>query len=130
VYEYDGYNTITSFSVPAVTRVEAIRTAREERTLARIKKESGGRGRTSGDIGREGQGQVQGQRLGRSLNQLGLPPLPEVVSWEVSASFVVKGIMKKALLALALLHESGLAHRSLCGEAFVLTADSQDKVEK
>mmetsp|Transcript_17704 Transcript_17704/g.36250 ORF Transcript_17704/g.36250 Transcript_17704/m.36250 type:complete len:510 (-) Transcript_17704:172-1701(-) len=66
------------------------------------------------------------ERLGRGAG-LGLPPLPEAVPWEAAAKFAVAGVMKKSLEALALLHESGLAHRSVCGEALVLSAQSQDK---
>lgn len=54
------------------------------------------------------------------------PPLP---SWRDRANYVVKGIMKGALAALADVHDSGIAHRSIGRSSLVLTSPTQDKRE-
>ena len=52
------------------------------------------------------------------------PPLP---SWRDRANYVVKGIMKSAVQAVADVHESGIAHRSIGRSSLVLSSTSQDK---
>jgi serine/threonine protein kinase len=52
------------------------------------------------------------------------PPLP---SWKDRANYVVKGIMKGAVTALADMHDSGIAHRSIGRSSLVLTSPTQDK---
>ena len=54
------------------------------------------------------------------------PPLP---SFEKRANYVVSGIMKGAIEALADLHESGIAHRSIGRSSVILTSPTQDKAE-
>ena len=54
------------------------------------------------------------------------PPLPE---WRRRADYVVKGIMKGAIEALATLHDSGIAHRSIGRSSVILTSKTQDKAE-
>ena len=54
------------------------------------------------------------------------PPLP---SWRDRADYVVKGIMKGAVEALATVHESGIVHRSIGRSSFILTNPTQDKRE-
>jgi len=54
------------------------------------------------------------------------PPLP---SWRERADYVVKGIMKGAVKALADVHDSGIAHRSIGRSSLVLTSPQQDKRE-
>mmetsp|Transcript_56216 Transcript_56216/g.63754 ORF Transcript_56216/g.63754 Transcript_56216/m.63754 type:complete len:409 (+) Transcript_56216:700-1926(+) len=52
-----------------------------------------------------------------------LPPFRE------RANFIIKGIMKESLSALATLHEAGIVHRSLGRNSFVLSSPSQNKAE-
>jgi len=54
------------------------------------------------------------------------PPLPE---WRKRADYVVKGIMKGAIEALATLHDNGIAHRSIGRSSVILTSRTQDKAE-
>lgn len=54
------------------------------------------------------------------------PPLP---AWRDRANFVVKGIMKGAILALATMHESGVVHRSIGRSSFIISTKSMDKRE-
>jgi serine/threonine protein kinase len=53
-------------------------------------------------------------------------PLP---AWKDRANYVVKGIMKGAIEALADVHDSGIAHRSIGRSSIVLTSPTQDKRE-
>jgi serine/threonine protein kinase len=52
------------------------------------------------------------------------PPLP---SWRDRANYVVQGIMKSAVQAVADVHDSGIAHRSIGRSSLVLSSTSQDK---
>jgi serine/threonine protein kinase len=54
------------------------------------------------------------------------PPLPP---WKDRANYVVKGIMKGALQAVATIHEGGIAHRSIGRSSILLTSVTQDKRE-
>lgn len=54
------------------------------------------------------------------------PPLP---AWRDRANYVVKGIMKGAVEALADVHDSGIAHRSIGRSSLVLSSTTQDKRE-
>lgn len=54
------------------------------------------------------------------------PPLP---AWRDRADYVVKGIMKSAVKAVADVHDSGIAHRSIGRSSLVLSSSSQDKRE-
>ena len=62
---------------------------------------------------------------------IGLPPAPKRVTADEAARFLLdprEGVLAKCLDALAVVHEAGLAHRSLSGApSILLTADSQDK---
>lgn len=54
------------------------------------------------------------------------PPIP---SFDKRANYIVSGIMKGAIEALATLHESGIAHRSIGRSSVILTSQTQDKAE-
>ncbi|KAG7362906.1 hypothetical protein IV203_026266 [Nitzschia inconspicua] len=54
------------------------------------------------------------------------PPLP---SFDERANYIVKGVMKGAIEALATIHDAGLAHRSIGRNSLVMTTPSQDKRE-
>jgi serine/threonine protein kinase len=54
------------------------------------------------------------------------PPLP---AWRDRANYIVKGIMKGSIQALATLHDSGIAHRSIGRSSLVITSVNQDKRE-
>jgi serine/threonine protein kinase len=54
------------------------------------------------------------------------PPIPD---FRDRSNYVVKGIMKDAVEALANLHDSGIAHRSIGSSSFILTSLTQDKRE-
>ncbi|KAL3897784.1 MAG: hypothetical protein SGARI_006840, partial [Bacillariaceae sp.] len=54
------------------------------------------------------------------------PPLP---SFQERANYIVKGIMKQSIEALATIHEAGLAHRSIGRSSLIITTPSQDKRE-
>jgi serine/threonine protein kinase len=54
------------------------------------------------------------------------PPLP---SFEERANYIVKGVMKGAIEALANIHEAGMAHRSIGRSSLVMSTPSQDKRE-
>jgi serine/threonine protein kinase len=54
------------------------------------------------------------------------PPLP---SFRERASYIVKGVMKQAIGALATIHEAGLAHRSIGRSSLIITTPAQDKRE-
>jgi serine/threonine protein kinase len=59
-------------------------------------------------------------------NVVAPPPLP---AWRDRANYVVNGIMKGAILAIAKLHESGLVHRSIGRTSFILSTKAMDKRE-
>jgi len=67
---------------------------------------------------------LRGRRRG-----LDMPRAPRRVSWDQAAQFVVKGIIRQTLQALAFLHNAGYAHRSLSPENLILSAPMQDKGE-
>merc|ERR1712113_452150 len=52
------------------------------------------------------------------------PPLPP---WEARANYIINGIMKQSLLALAHLHEQGMVHRSIGRSSIVLSTSQIDK---
>jgi hypothetical protein len=54
------------------------------------------------------------------------PPIP---AWKDRANYVVKGIMKQAIEAVATVHESGIVHRSLGRNSFLLSSKAMDKRE-
>jgi hypothetical protein len=54
------------------------------------------------------------------------PPIP---AWKDRANYVVKGIMKQAIEAVATVHESGIVHRSIGRNSFLLSSKSMDKRE-
>jgi serine/threonine protein kinase len=59
----------------------------------------------------------------------GLVEPPQLPPWRERVDYVVKGIMKGALTALADIHDNGIAHRSIGRSSFVLTSPTQDKRE-
>lgn len=61
--------------------------------------------------------------FGNPINPPSLPP------WNERARFVVQGIMKKSILAVASLHESGMVHRSIGQSSILLTTKQMDKRE-
>jgi len=57
-----------------------------------------------------------------------IPPSP-LPSWNDRANFVVQGILKGSLEALATIHENGLAHRSIGKQSILLSTIGSDKLE-
>lgn len=92
VYEYDGRTSLASFAEPTAARVGR---AQAQRAAAKAAGAGGG---------------------------LGLPPLPDAVSWGRAAAFLASGVWRQSLEGLALLHDAGVAHRALDGNALVLSA--------
>lgn len=54
------------------------------------------------------------------------PPLPD---FQQRANYVVKGVMKQALEAVATLHDADIVHRSIGKSSFILTSTTMDKRE-
>lgn len=54
------------------------------------------------------------------------PPLP---AWRLRANYVVKGIIKGAILAVATVHESGLVHSSIGRTSIIISTKAMDKRE-
>jgi serine/threonine protein kinase len=54
---------------------------------------------------------------------------PKLPPWRERANYVVNGIMKGAILAVATMHESGIAHRSIGRSSIILSAKTMDKRE-
>lgn len=54
---------------------------------------------------------------------------PRLPSWKERAKYVVNGIMKNALVAVATMHESGVVHRSIGRSSFIISSKSMDKRE-
>jgi serine/threonine protein kinase len=54
---------------------------------------------------------------------------PQLPAWRDRANYVVKGIIKKSIEALATLHENGFVHRSIGRSSIVLSSKAQDKRE-
>ncbi|GKY94260.1 hypothetical protein MPSEU_000391800 [Mayamaea pseudoterrestris] len=59
-------------------------------------------------------------------NVIAPPPIP---SFQERANYVVKGIMRQAILAVAHVHENGLVHRSLGRSSFFISTPAMDKRE-
>jgi hypothetical protein len=59
-------------------------------------------------------------------NILEAPPVP---SWSDRANYVVQGIMKQAIEAVATVHESGIVHRSIGRNSILLSSKAMDKRE-
>jgi hypothetical protein len=56
-------------------------------------------------------------------------PPPPIPKWPARANYVIKGIMKQAIEAVATVHESGLVHRSIGRNSFLLSSKAMDKRE-
>jgi len=54
------------------------------------------------------------------------PPVP---AWSARANYLVKGIMKQAIIGVATLHESGIVHRSIGRNSIILSSKAMDKRE-
>jgi serine/threonine protein kinase len=54
---------------------------------------------------------------------------PQLPAWRDRAKYVVTGIVKGAIAALASIHESGLVHRSIGRTSFILSTKAMDKRE-
>jgi hypothetical protein len=54
------------------------------------------------------------------------PPIP---AWKDRSNYVVKGIMKQMIEAVATVHESGIVHRSIGRNSFLLSSKAMDKRE-
>lgn len=91
VYEYAGFNTVATYSIPPAIRRAQLPPKRNF--------------------------------FGGLVEPPVLPP------WRNRADYVVKGIMKGALAALADIHDNGIAHRSIGRSSLVLTSPTQDKRE-
>lgn len=52
---------------------------------------------------------------------------PQLPAWRDRASYVVKGIMKGAILAVAAMHESGVVHRSIGRTSIIISTTAMDK---
>ena len=60
----------------------------------------------------------------------GLPmSTPALPSWQERANYVVNGILRKTLEAVAILHENGIAHRSIGRSSVILSSVGMDKTE-
>eukprot|EP00594_Rhizosolenia_setigera_P010474 CAMPEP_0178973870 /NCGR_PEP_ID=MMETSP0789-20121207/22025_1 /TAXON_ID=3005 /ORGANISM="Rhizosolenia setigera, Strain CCMP 1694" /LENGTH=557 /DNA_ID=CAMNT_0020661909 /DNA_START=32 /DNA_END=1701 /DNA_ORIENTATION=+ len=66
-------------------------------------------------------------RLPPQKGFFGPTPPPQLPPWKSTANYVVKGIMKKSLEALAELHENGVVHRSIGRSSIVLSTPELDK---
>lgn len=56
-------------------------------------------------------------------------PVPVMPSWQERANYVVNGILKKSLEAVAYLHENGIVHRSIGRSSIILSSVGMDKSE-
>lgn len=54
---------------------------------------------------------------------------PKLPAWKDRANFVVNGIIKGSILALATAHENGLVHRSIGRSSIILSTKAMDKRE-
>jgi serine/threonine protein kinase len=54
---------------------------------------------------------------------------PQLPAWRDRANYVVKGIMKGAMLAVATMHESGVVHRSIGRTSIIISTKEMDKRE-
>lgn len=54
---------------------------------------------------------------------------PQLPAWRDRANYVVKGIMKGAIAAVATMHESGVVHRSIGRSSIILSTKAMDKRE-
>ena len=54
---------------------------------------------------------------------------PALAPWKERANYVVQGIVKQAILAVATLHESGIVHRSIGRSSILVSSKTQDKME-
>lgn len=59
----------------------------------------------------------------------GVQEPPAVPSFEKRANYVVKGILKGALEAVATIHDNGIAHRSIGRSSLILSSPAMDKRE-
>jgi serine/threonine protein kinase len=79
---------------------------------------------------------VQAYSVPAELRVARLPPkkgffgniiIPQVPSWKERANYVVKGIMKDAITALATVHENGMVHGSIGRASIILSSTDMDK---
>ena len=54
---------------------------------------------------------------------------PKLPAWRDRANYLIKGIMKKAIEAVATLHESGMVHRSIGKTSLIISSKAMDKTE-
>jgi serine/threonine protein kinase len=76
-----------------------------------------------------GPAEIKWSRLPPKKGFFGTTQPDPIPAWRDRANYVVKGIMKGSLEALANLHDSGIAHRSIGRSSLILTSMNQDKKE-
>jgi serine/threonine protein kinase len=73
--------------------------------------------------------QIRRSKIPPKKTLFGVSEPPKLPPFEKRANYVVKGIMKGAIEAVATLHDSGIAHRSIGRSSVILTSPNQDKAE-
>ena len=56
-------------------------------------------------------------------------PIPMLPSWQERANYVVNGILRKTLEAVAIMHENGIVHKSIGLNSVILSSVGMDKTE-
>ena len=74
-------------------------------------------------------GEIRRSRIPPKKGFFGPVEPPALPPWKDRANYVVKGIMKGAIDAVATLHETGTCHRSIGRSSIILSSKAQDKAE-
>mmetsp|Transcript_637 Transcript_637/g.881 ORF Transcript_637/g.881 Transcript_637/m.881 type:complete len:580 (-) Transcript_637:23-1762(-) len=75
-------------------------------------------------------GEIRRQRMPPRRGPFGVAiSPPELPIWKERANYVVKGVLKGSLEALAYLHERGIAHRSIGRSSIIMSCVGMDKSE-
>lgn len=74
-------------------------------------------------------GEIRRSRIPPKRGFFGAVEPPTLPPWNKRADYVIKGIMKGAVNAIATLHECGTCHRSIGRSSIILSSTAQDKAE-
>jgi serine/threonine protein kinase len=72
-------------------------------------------------------GEIRRAKIPPERTIFGIKEPPKLPDWNDRANFVINGIIKQSIIAIATMHESGVVHRSLGRTSLILSNKAMDK---